>query len=174
MAKISFTKLKLTKKNETKTLKYNGEEIEVKQYLPIQDKLALISRVINNASDEYNFANTIKLDLFLSLEIMYQYTNINFTEKQKEDPTKLFDLLEENNLIDAVIGLIPQSEYRTLYEGVLKISKNIYAYQTSVLGILDIINRDYSDLKLESDEIAKNFKDTENITLLKNVIDKLG
>jgi len=35
MAKISFTKLKLTKKNETKTLKYNNEEIEVKQYLPI-------------------------------------------------------------------------------------------------------------------------------------------
>ncbi len=174
MAKISFTKLKLTKKNEIKTLKYNGEEIEVKQYLPIQDKLALISRVINQAADEYNFANPVKLDLFLSLEVMYQYTNINFTEKQKEDPTKLYDLLEENELIDAVIGLIPQSEYRTLYEGVLEISKNIYAYQTSVLGILDIINKDYSDLKLETDEIAKDFKDPESIALLKNVIDKLG
>jgi len=105
---------------------------------------------------------------------MYQYTNINFTEKQKEDPAKLYDLLEENELIDTVIGLIPQSEYRTLYEGILEISKNIYAYQTSVLGILDIINKDYSDLKLDTDEIAKDFKDPENIALLKNVIDKLG
>ena len=174
MAKVSFTKLKLTKKNEVQTLKYNDEIIEVKQYLPIQDKLTLISRVINQASDEYNFANPVKLDLFLSLEIMYQYTNINFTEKQKEDPAKLYDLLEENELIDTVIGLIPQSEYRTLYEGILEISKNIYAYQTSVLGILDIINKDYSDLKLDTDEIAKDFKDPENIALLKNVIDKLG
>lgn len=174
MAKISFTKLKLTKKNEVQTLKYNDEIIEVKQYLPIQDKLALISRVINYAADEYNFANCVKLDLFLSLEIMYCYTNINFTEKQKEDPTKLYDLLEENGLIDAVIGLIPHAEYSTLYDGVLEISKNIYAYQTSVLGILDTISRDYDNLKLDSEDIVKELTNPEQLSLVKKVIDKLG
>ena len=174
MAKVSFTKLKLTKKNEVQTLKYNDEIIEVKQYLPIQDKLALISRVINQASDEYNFANPVKLDLFLSLEIMYQYTNINFTEKQKEDPTKLYDLLEENGLIDAVISLIPHAEYSTLYDGVLEISKNIYAYQTSVLGILDTINRDYDNLKLDSEDIVEELTNPEQLSLVKKVIDKLG
>lgn len=174
MAKISFTKLKLTKKNEVQTLKYNDEIIEVKQYLPIQDKLALISRVINYAADEYNFANCVKLDLFLSLEIMYCYTNINFTEKQKEDPTKLYDLLEENGLIDAVIGLIPHAEYSTLYDGVLEISKNIYAYQTSVLGILDTISRDYDNLKLDSEDIVEELTNPEQLSLVKKVIDKLG
>ena len=174
MAKISFTKLKLTKKNEVQTLKYNDEIIEVKQYLPIQDKLALISRVINYAADEYNFANCVKLDLFLSLEIMYCYTNINFTEKQKEDPTKLYDLLEENGLIDAVISLIPHVEYSTLYDGVLEISKNIYAYQTSVLGILDTVNKDYSNLNLDATEIEETIKNPDNLRLVKNVIDKLG
>lgn len=174
MSKISFTKLKLTKKNEVQTLKYNDEIIEVKQYLPIQDKLALISRVINYAADEYNFANCVKLDLFLSLEIMYCYTNINFTEKQKEDPTKLYDLLEENGLIDAVIGLIPHTEYTTLYDGVLEISKNIYAYQTSVLGILDTISRDYDNLKLDSEDIVKELTNPDQLSLVKKVIDKLG
>ena len=174
MAKISFTKLKLTKKNEVQTLKYNDEIIEVKQYLPIQDKLALISRVINYAADEYNFANCVKLDLFLSLEIMYCYTNINFTEKQKEDPIKLYDLLEENGLIDAVISLIPHVEYSTLYDGVLEISKNIYAYQTSVLGILDTISRDYDNLKLDSEDIVKELTNPEQLSLVKKVIDKLG
>lgn len=174
MSKISFTKLKLTKKNEVQTLKYNDEIIEVKQYLPIQDKLALISRVINYAADEYNFANCVKLDLFLSLEIMYCYTNINFTEKQKEDPTKLYDLLEENGLIDAVIGLIPHAEYSTLYDGVLEISKNIYAYQTSVLGILDTISRDYDNLKLDSEDIVKELTNPDQLSLVKKVIDKLG
>ena len=174
MAKISFTKLKLTKKNEVQTLKYNDEIIEVKQYLPIQDKLALISRVINYAADEYNFANCVKLDLFLSLEIMYCYTNINFTEKQKEDPIKIYDLLEENGLIDAVISLIPHVEYSTLYDGVLEISKNIYAYQTSVLGILDTISRDYDNLKLDSEDIVKELTNPEQLSLVKKVIDKLG
>ena len=174
MAKISFTKLKLTKKNEIKTLKYNGEEIEVKQYLPIQDKLALISRVISYASDQYNFANSVKLDLFLSLEIMYEYTNINFTEKQKENPTKLYDLLEENGLIDAVISLIPSTEYQTLYEGVAEISKSVYNYQNSVLGILDVINKDYNNLKLDTNEIVEELTNPEQLSTLKKVIDNLG
>lgn len=174
MAKISFTKLKLTKKNETKTLKYNNEEIEVKQYLPIQDKLALISRVISYAADQYNFANSVKLDLFLSLEIMYEYTNINFTEKQKENPTKLYDLLEENGLIDAVISLIPSTEYQTLYEGVAEISKSIYNYQNSVLGILENVVKDYDGLKFDSKEILGELSNSENLSLVKDVIDKLG
>ena len=174
MSKISFTKLKLTKKNEIKTLKYNGEEIEVKQYLPIQDKLALISRVISYAADQYNFANSVKLDLFLSLEIMYEYTNINFTEKQKENSTKLYDLLEENGLIDAVISLIPSTEYQTLYEGVAEISKNIYTYQNSVLGILENVVKDYDGLKFDSKEILGELSNSENLSLVKDVIDKLG
>lgn len=174
MAKISFTKLKLAKKNEIKTLKYNGEEIEVKQYLPIQDKLALISRVISYAADQYNFANSVKLDLFLSLEIMYEYTNINFTEKQKENPTKLYDLLEENGLIDAVISLIPSTEYQTLYEGVAEISKSIYNYQNSVLGILENVVKDYDGLKFDSKEILGELSNSEGLSLVKDVIDKLG
>ena len=174
MAKISFTKLKLTKKNEVQTLKYNDEIIEVKQYLPIQDKLALISRVISYAADQYNFTNSVKLDLFLSLEIMYEYTNINFTEKQKENPTKLYDLLEENGLIDAVISLIPSTEYQTLYEGVAEISKSIYTYQTSLLGILETARNDYSDLKLDADEIIKELTDPNQLSTVKKVIDNLG
>ena len=174
MAKISFTKLKLTKKNEIKTLKYNDEEIEVKQYLPIQDKLALISRVISYAADQYNFANSVKLDLFLSLEIMYEYTNISFTEKQKENPTKLYDLLEENGLIDAVISLIPSTEYQTLYEGVAEISKSVYNYQNSVLGILENVVKDYDGLKFDSKEILGELSNSENLSLVKDVIDKLG
>jgi hypothetical protein len=51
MAKISFTKLGLKVNQEIKTIEYNGQIIEVKQYLPIQDKLQLISDIINQAMD---------------------------------------------------------------------------------------------------------------------------
>lgn len=174
MAKIPFTKLQLKKINESKEFTYNDQVITVKQYLPIQEKLALISRVINAAADEYNFTNPVKLDMFLALEIVFTYTNISFTEKQKEDIAKLFDLLDENKFFDKVIELIPEEEYSTLWEGVVELSESIYAYQTSVLGILDTVSKDYKDLNFDAAEIQKKLADPENMELLKSVLTKLG
>lgn len=174
MAKIPFTKLQLKKINESKEFTYNDQVITVKQYLPIADKLTLIGDVINWASDEYNFANPVKLDMFLSLGIVFTYTNLSFTEKQKEDIAKLYDLLEENGIIDGVIKLIPEEEYRTLWDGVVELADNIYAYQTSVLGILDTVSRDYSNLNLDATEIQQKLADPDNMALLKSVLTKLG
>ena len=174
MAKISFTKLKLTKKNEVQTLKYNDEIIEVKQYLPIQDKLALISRVINYAADEYNFANCVKLDLFLSLEIMYCYTNINFTEKQKEDPVKLYDLLESNGIFNEIIQLIPAEEYSFLLESIDECIKSVYEYVNSARGIMESIAEDYQEVGKDAAEIEGKIRNPENLKLLRDVLTKLG
>lgn len=174
MAKIPFTKLQLKKINESKEFTYNEQIITVKQYLPIQDKLALISRVINSAADEYNFTNPVKLDMYLALEIIYTYTNLSFTEKQKEDIAKLYDLLEENKIFDKVIELIPEEEYNTLWEGVVELSESIYAYQTSVLGILDTVSRDYKDLDLNATEIQQKLNDPNNMALLRSILTNLG
>jgi hypothetical protein len=99
MAKVSFTKLGLKINQEIKTIDFNEQLIEVKQYLPISEKLELMSTVINNSADDNNFANPVKTRVFTMLEIMYAYTNINFTEKQKEDPAKLYDILLSSGLI---------------------------------------------------------------------------
>ena len=47
MAKVAFSKLGLKVNQDIKTIEFNGQNIEVKQYLPIQDKLRLISNIIN-------------------------------------------------------------------------------------------------------------------------------
>jgi hypothetical protein len=60
MAKVSFTKLGLTKNQDIKILNWNEQNIEIKQYLPINDKLNLIANVINNAHDgNKNFSNPV-------------------------------------------------------------------------------------------------------------------
>ena len=43
---INFTKLGLSKNNDIKTFTWNEQDIEVKQYLPIQEKLSLITKVL--------------------------------------------------------------------------------------------------------------------------------
>ena len=100
MAKIAFSKLGLTKDklDEFQTVEFNDQTVEVKQYLPIAEKAELISRVLNNSvDDDAGYYNNLKLDMWLALEIVYAYSNINFTEKQKSDPMKLYDLFQVCN-----------------------------------------------------------------------------
>ena len=174
MAKVSFTKLGLKKNEEIGILHINEQDIEVKQYLPINEKLELISSVINSAADENNFSNPVKENVFLTLEILYHYTNINFTDKQKEDPVKLYDLVVSSGLVNKVTDLIPEEELDEVINGVAQSVKAIYTYRNSVLGILESISQDYSALNLDATEIQQKLADPENMALLKQVLTKLG
>ena len=174
MAKVSFTKLGLKQNQETTKIIFNEQEIEVKQYLSINDKLALISNVINKSADNNNFANPVKISLFTTLEILYYYTNINFTDKQKEDPVKLYDLVISSGLIEKIIMAIPEAEYSEVLQGVKDSTNAIYTYRNSVLGILETVSADYSNLDLDASEIQKKLADPENMAFLKGVMSKLG
>lgn len=174
MAKVSFTKLGLKKNEEVGILHVNEQDIEVKQYLPINEKLELISSVINSAADENNFSNPVKENVFLTLEILYHYTNINFTDKQKEDPVKLYDLVVSSGLVNKVTDLIPEEELDEVINGVAQSVKAIYTYKNSVLGILESTSQDYSDLNLDATEIQQKLADPDNMALLKQILTKLG
>ena len=167
MAKVSLTKLGLKVNQDIKNIEFNEQIIEVKQYLPVNDKLELISNVINFAHDENNFSNPVKVSVFTTLEIMYAYTNINFTDKQKEDPTKLYDMLISSGLVAAVVNAIPESEYNEILHGVSDSIDAVYTYQNSIMGILDTISTDYSNLNFDATEIQKKLGDPENMELLK-------
>jgi hypothetical protein len=174
MAKVTFSKLKLVKKNEINTIQINGVDIEVKQYLPVEDKLGIIERVLQNSADANNFANPIKMEVFLYLEIMYNYTNINFTEAQKKEPVKLYDLLEENHIFTEVISAIPEDEYNYLVDSTDEIIKQYYKYRNSAYGIMENITKDYKDLDFDATEIQKKIGNKENVEFLQEVMEKLG
>ena len=174
MAKVSLTKLGLKVNQDIKNIEFNEQIIEVKQYLPINEKLELISSVINSAADENNFSNPVKENVFLTLEILYHYTNINFTDKQKEDPVKLYDLVVSSGLVNKVTDLIPEEELDEVINGVAQSVKAIYTYRNSVLGILESISKDYSNLDLDATEIQQKLADPDSMALLKQVLTKLG
>lgn len=175
MAKIAFTKLGLKKKDEVKTVNINNNVIEVKQYLPINDKLALISRVINLSHDSSNnFANPVQVEVIGTIEIIMAYTNLSFTEKQKEDYAKLYDLLEENGITKDLISVIPEDEYTFLIDGINESIEAVYKYQNSVLGILDSVAQDYSDLEFDASKIQQELADPQNLELLKGIMSRLG
>lgn len=174
MAKVSFTKLGLSKNQDVKVVEFNGQSIEIKQYLPVNDKLQLISEVINASADDNNFANPVKVSIFTTLMILENYTNINFTDKQKEDPAKLYDLVISGGLVKEVINAIPEEEYNEILRGVADSIEAVYKYRNSILGILDIISTDYNTLDLDATEIQQKLADPENMAFLKQVLTKLG
>lgn len=172
MAKVSFSKLGLKLNTEVKSIGYN--DIVVKQYLPINEKLELITRVINNAADDNRFLNKIKLEMYLNLEIVFTYTNINFTDKQKEDLPKLYDILNSSGVMCDIISTMKTSEYSYLYNNTLDIAEKMYEYSNSIYGILDNIATDYSNLNLDANEIYQKIADPENLALVKDIMAKMG
>lgn len=133
MAKITYSSLKL--KLNTGTNKIEGTDIEVLKYLPVEDKLALIDITLQN-SKEGSIYNSTKMDIFFHLYLVLMYTNINFTEKQKEEPIKLYDILKSNGLIDKVIENMEEEEYTFLLDCLNQQAKDITEYKNSLAGVL--------------------------------------
>ncbi len=115
MAKVTYANLKLKLQENIKTFMIEDKEIEVKQYLSINDKIDLID-ITMQKSKEDKIYNPVKLDMYFHLHLVYLYTNITFTEKQREDEYKLYDILNTNDIINKVIENIPEIEYESLFD----------------------------------------------------------
>lgn len=174
--KIGLTKLGLKKNTSLINFTWNDQTIEIKEYLPIEEKLNLVDKIVNASIDESNFANPARVQINTILEVIFAYAvNINFTEKQKEDRLGLYDLLVGSGFADEFFEALRNTdEVRFINSTVREVIDEIYRYRDSALGILDAVNQDYSNLNLEADNIQQKLADPENLTLLKDVITKLG
>ena len=174
MAKLAFTKLGLKVNDEIKTVEFNEQAIEVKQYLPVNEKLEVIAEVLNNSADDNNFANPVKVDVYTAIAVLEAYTNISFTEKQKENVTKLYDTVVSAGFYNKVIEAIPYDEINSLIVAISDTIDAFYRYRNSVVGILENISNDYSNLNFDASAIQQKLADPENMELLRSVLSKLG
>ena len=175
MAQITYTKLGIKPVvDEIKILEVAPEiSVEVKQYLPLQKKLEVLTNIINASTDDNGFYNSAKIDFNQTLEIIFAYTNIKFTDKQKEDPMKLYDAFYSSGLAEKILALIPQSEL-TWFDKHTRISiDKIYEYRNSIYGILDALSTDYKNIDLDVENLRQNLANSENIGFLKDVMSKM-
>ena len=175
MAKVPFTKLKCKINEDSIPLQIGEETIAIKQYLPIQEKLELIGRVVMLAHEQdANYSNPVKANVYRDLEVVFAYTNLGFTEKQKEDLPKLYDALKSTGVIDSIIRAIPEAEYNEICSGVWCSIDSIYKYQNSILGLLDTIKTDYSNMKLDIDSLNQAITDPETLEFVKSILTNLN
>lgn len=174
MAKVSYAKLGLKMNNDVEIIEFNGQKIEVKKYLPIQEKMKMVVNIISNTADENRFFNPMKLDVFFAIEVIENYTNLSITEKQKEDVAKFYDLIITSDLYNSVISVINKSEIDYIKTSLKDFISSIYSYKNSIMGILDDIVENYSDFVADGEAIQKALGDPENLSLLKTILTKLG
>lgn len=156
----------------TKTIVNEGSpDIIVKQYLPIEQKMALIGNIVNNSADDNNYYNPIRLDMYTVIGIVGLYTDIDL-----EDTTisQVYDILMESGLWENILDTIPASEIEYIKTNTRKVLDNIYAYKNSIYGVIEGFNNSADNLKLDSEEIQKNLSDPENLKLVKEILTKMG
>lgn len=156
----------------TKTIINEGSpDIIVKQYLPVEQKMALIGNIVNNSADDNNYYNPIRLDMYTVIGIIGLYTDIDL-----EDTTiaQAYDILMESGLWEDILNTIPASEIEYIKINTRKILENIYAYKNSIYGVIEGFNNSADNIKLDSEEIQKNLSDPENLKLVKEILTKMG
>lgn len=174
MAKFAFSKLGLKVDDVTDSLLWGENTIEVKRYLPLNDKLTLVQTILNETVDENGYYNPIQLDVYTVIEVTMAYTNLSFTDKQKEDPQKLYDLLVSSGFWAMLKQTIAKMEFEYIEGKTKELIDNIYKYRNSAVGIMENMNMDYSNLAELSSQIENSLQNKENIGLVKDILDKMG
>lgn len=175
MAKISYSKFKLKTDTSAKTLAVQGLEIEVRNYVPVEERLEAYSRILNEylSNDDNHFLNQTKMQIYMNVEFLRLYTNISFTEKQLEKPQEIYDQIMSNHLFWDIAK--ETTDQWQIFNGEMQsIFYNYMKYHESALGIMESIAKDYSNLDLDATKLQEKISNPENLKLLKDVMDKLG
>lgn len=135
MAKTTFASLGLKLNKDVEIIHFGDKPIEVKKYLPIEEKYDLITITLQQSLEEGIF-NPVKLEIFFNLNIVFMYTDLVFTEKQKEDLSKLYDLMESNGLFDLVIAGMNPQEYQWLRDTLEEARQATAAYTSSTSSVV--------------------------------------
>ena len=136
--------------------------------------MEIMEKIVNatlQADDKhYNIPQVL---VNLQMEMIYNYTNISFTEKQKEDVYKLYDSFSSSFLMNQILSEC-ERDYRELQSWTFDILSKIYDRQNSARGILEALSTDYNNLNFDVESLQSAISDPENLTLLKDVLSKLG
>ena len=136
---------------DVNTFDFCGQKIEVLKYLPAQDKYDLLMITLQK-SLENGIYNDFKLNFYFELNLVYMYTNISFTEKQREDEFKIYNNLKSNGFFELFYQALDENEYNELFTQLNTIRKEKTKENRSVTSI---INKFINDLPSNAEAAAK-------------------
>lgn len=136
MASLNFAEIKLKDVTpQAKTITYNNQKIEVKQWLPIMDRYNLIMVTLQQ-SKENGVYNPVKLDMYFSLNLIYKFSNIIFSAEEHLNADDTFDKLNTSGLMDAVLNAIPAEAKELLYDNLMEMKTKLEQANLTIGGVI--------------------------------------
>jgi len=154
--KVSYANMKLKVNTSVKTFDFCGQKVEVLQYLPAQDKYDLLMVTLQKSLENGAY-NEFKLNLYFELNLVYMYTNISFTEKQREDEFKLYDTLKSNGFYELFFQAINEDEYNELFAQLNAIKEASSAHRMSAGALISQLIDDLPANAEAAAKIVENF-----------------
>ena len=150
-----FKDLNVEVENTYKSFDYKGKEVKVMQYLPLEDRLALIDVTLRKSFED-GIYNPMKMWSYFDLHIVFLYSDILFDEEDREDELALFDTLELSGLINQVVINMAEGEYKQLQGLLQEIYEN---KQKEALGISSVLGNLIGRLPAQLEQATKFLKD---------------
>lgn len=169
---MNFKDMNLSLNTDVKVIKIYNKEVKVKQYLPAEDKNAILEIAMQQA-DQGTILNTFALDAIFNTYVVIKYTDIQFDSEDMEDILALYDLLESNNIINNVIAAIPVEEYTTLLDNLKDMVENYLTYRNSARALVEQFTFFAPNAAEKLKDITENF-DTEKFSQVMQLADSVG
>lgn len=156
---------------EDRIIDFNGKQVIVKQYLKMEDKLALIGRIINASIDDNNYYNPARLHIFYVLNMINSYSDVDLDSMEILDA---YDIVVSTDLWNVIESTIPEKEKKFITTNMESVIQNIYAYKNSALGIVDALSKEGEATSESLDAAKKALSDPDTLNTLKMLLSNLG
>ena len=155
----------------TNEITINGEKIKIKSYLPITQKIDLVDAIKMEVLNE-TIINQPKLDALLNVFIVINYTDIEFKNKDIDYLLEVYDYLEYNGYIEAILQKIPKFEYDALIDYVKTTIEDFNKYKVSSAGTMESLVMNLPALMESLNVLKEELKDSD-LDIARTLYEKL-
>ena len=150
-----------------------GQDIKIKTTIPTEDKIMLVSSILNNSVDSSaSYFNPFRLKIISAVESMEYYSNLDFGEDKFENIYDIYDILEDEGFIDI---LHTQTDFCSLFSMIEECAKCIVQYNNSLPGLLINMKENSDDSMDTLKNLMEQLKtDPEVKDFVENIMPNLG
>ena len=113
------------------------KKLEVLTYLPIREKTEMLQFIVNNVIDpKTGCASPIRTEIYFSIAVCHWYGGIDFSNEDMANIEKVYDALELNKVIQAIIDYVPYDEINFMRDLAEETVADVARYNSSAAGII--------------------------------------
>lgn len=153
---MKFSDLNLKLNEKTRSFKHDDKEIKVKQYLPIERKITLVQIALQQSLEDGVYNEGLLTAYFYTYIVMF-YSDIEFSDEQKQDIPSVYDVIETNDIITKVCDAIPKVEFDDLLDLLQDQKKNNIEFKQSTAYLIGQFINALPEQMEKVAEIVNNF-----------------